>query len=70
MKHEKFLAAKYKTYSGACKRAALERAYAPSEFLNGYKARLYNFRVVEKDGAWRVQRFIPEFISNLKRDAQ
>lgn len=54
----RLLPQKYKTFEGAAKRAAFERAMAPSEFRNGYKARLYCYRVVEHDGAYRVERFI------------
>jgi len=54
----KLLRQKYTTFSGAAKRAAFERAVAPSEFAKGYKARLYSFRVVEYGGNYRVERFI------------
>lgn len=46
----------YKTYEGARKRAAFENGLAPGEHARGYKARLYRYTIVEKDGTWRVQR--------------
>jgi hypothetical protein len=51
---------KYKTFSGAAKRAAFERAVAPSEFRAGYKARIYSYRVIEHAGAYRVERYTAE----------
>lgn len=60
MKHQRLLREKYKTYHGAAGRAAFERGIAPGEYERGYKARLYNYRVVEHDGCYRVERFIPE----------
>jgi len=55
----KLLREKYRTFSGAAKRAAFERAMAPGEFARGDKARLYHYRVVAHDGFYRVERFIP-----------
>lgn len=52
----KLLREKYRTFSGAAKRAAFERGVAPSEFRAGYKARLYTYRVVEHQGSYRVER--------------
>jgi hypothetical protein len=47
----------YKTVDGARKRAAFERSCNPSEFRNGYVARLYDYSVVEvSPGAYRVAR--------------
>lgn len=56
----KLLREKYKTFSGAAKRAAFERAMAPGEFQRGHKAKLYGYRVVSVAGAYRVERFTPE----------
>lgn len=56
----RLLREKYKTYSGAASRAAFERGVAPSEYRSGYKAHVYSFRVIERDGVYRVERFIPE----------
>ena len=52
----KLLAAKYKTWEGAHKRAALENGLARGEYARGEKMRIYRYGVVEKDGAYRVQR--------------
>ena len=60
MKHQKLLPQKYKTYHGAYQRAQFERFMAPSEFAKGYRARLYNYRIVEHEGMYRVERFVPE----------
>lgn len=46
----------YKTYENASKRARFENGVALSEFRNGLKAKHYQYRVVNKDGAWRVER--------------
>ena len=53
----KLLREKYKTHEGAIKRARFERSLAPSEFNQGYKARLYSYRVVQIENVWRVERF-------------
>lgn len=60
MKHQRLLREKYKTYHGATSRAKFERAIAPDAYERGYTAWLYNYRVVEHDGFYRVERFIPE----------
>jgi hypothetical protein len=56
----KLLREKYKTYEGARKRCGFENGVAISEFKNGYKARLYHYRVVADPAGegWRVERFI------------
>ena len=56
----KLLREKFKTFSGAAKRAAFERAMAPGEFRRGDKARLYGYRVVSHEGFFRIERYIPE----------
>lgn len=59
----KMLAAKYKTYEGAHKRAAFENGIAPGEYQRGETAHLYRFSVIEDQyykGTWRVQRSIIE----------
>jgi hypothetical protein len=55
----KLLREKYKTYEGARKRAAFERGVNPGEYRRGDVARLYGFRVVEHEGAYRVERYVP-----------
>lgn len=52
----KLLKEVYKTYDGACKRAAFENGLARYEYERGYKARHYRYDVVEQSGVWRVQR--------------
>ena len=59
MKHNKLFPQRYKTFAGAAKRAQFERAMNPSEFRSGHAARLYVFRVVEHEGAYRVERSLP-----------
>lgn len=55
----KLLREKYKTYEGARKRAAFENGLAPSEFRNGYKVRLYHYRVIRTIGDdYRVERIV------------
>jgi hypothetical protein len=48
----------YKTYEGARKRAAFENGLAKSEYERGYKAKHYQYLIVEENGAYRVQRAI------------
>ena len=55
----RLLGPKFKTFSGAAKRAAFERAMAPGEFRRGYRAKLYGYRVVEHEGYWRIERYVP-----------
>jgi hypothetical protein len=49
------LAAKFKTYVGALKRASTERQYNEVFHARGQEHR-YEFRVIVKDGAYRVER--------------
>ena len=56
----RLLREKYRTFSGAAKRAASERALAPGEYARGDKARIYNYRVVQHEGCYRVERFTQE----------
>jgi hypothetical protein len=62
----KLLSQKYKTFSGAAKRAQFERAMNPSEFRSGHAARLWTYRVVEHDGMYRVERFIRDQSTSIK----
>jgi hypothetical protein len=48
----------YKTYEGARKRAAFENGLARSEYERGYKAKRYQYSILEENGAYRVQRGI------------
>jgi hypothetical protein len=59
MKHQRLLSQKYKTFHGAAQRAAFERGVAPYEFCQGYKARLYAYRVVHDGYSYRVERYLP-----------
>lgn len=54
----KLLREKYKTWEGALKRCRFENSLAPHEFSRGYKARLYVYRVVQENGAYRIAREI------------
>jgi len=58
----KLLPQKYKTFSGAAQRAACKRGLAPFEFQHGYAARLYGYRVVTRDGFYRVERYLPQAV--------
>ncbi len=57
---QKLLKEKYKTFANAAKRAAFERSLAPFEFRQGYKAKLYQYRIISVDGFWRVERSVAE----------
>lgn len=61
MARTSMLAAKYKTWEGANKRAQFENGVAPGEYKRGDVARLYRFNVIEDPyykGTWRVQRTV------------
>lgn len=59
MTKPRLLREKYRTFSGAAKRAAFERGVAPSEYRAGFKSHVYSYRVVEHDGCYRVERSAP-----------
>ena len=53
----KLLKETYKTFDGARKRAGFENGVARSEYINGYKAKMYRYQVVPmEDGTWKVSR--------------
>lgn len=59
----KMLAAKYKTYEGARKRAAFENGVAPGEYKRGETAHQYQYTVIADpyyQDTWRVQRSVVE----------
>jgi len=63
----RLLKEKYKTWEGAHKRARFENGVAPSEFKNGYKARLYRYSVIEQDSVYRVARFDDTLQAKLRQ---
>lgn len=58
MKAVKVLREKYKTWEGASKRCAFERAMAKGEFERGDKARIYAYTVVKEGDIYRVARCV------------
>jgi hypothetical protein len=52
----KLIGTKYKTWEGAAKRCAFERAMNPGEVRRGDATTLYSYSVVTVDGFFRVQK--------------